>query len=86
VADCTFIDGTCHAKNLVSDGMSAVARDTFERMCHAFADAGGAVLNAVAGNFLAGSSIDLGHSASIACSPSVRRSAVFWHWSYWWAR
>lgn len=62
MADCTFIDVTCHAKNLVSDGMSAVARDTFERMCHAFADAGGAVLNAVAGNFLAGSSIDLRHS------------------------
>jgi hypothetical protein len=59
VADCALWDVTCHARHSVTNAVTGVVQGAFEKMCHEFADAGAAVLKAVANAFLASSTIDL---------------------------
>jgi hypothetical protein len=60
VADCAFYDVACKARSSITGAVTGVVESAFEKMCHAFADAGAAVLKSVADTFLATSTIDLG--------------------------
>lgn len=59
VADCSPIDVICRARSGLTGAVSGVVVGAFEHMCRAFADAGAAVLKAVANAFLTASSVDL---------------------------
>lgn len=60
MADCSPINLLCRTKNSITGAVSGVVEGAFEHMCRAFADAGAAVLEAVANAFLTASTIDLG--------------------------
>jgi hypothetical protein len=62
VADCGPIDLLCKTKNGFTGAVTGVVESGFEKICHAIADAGSAVLKAVSDAFLATSSIDLQHA------------------------
>lgn len=59
MADCSPINLFCQARNGVSGTFTNVVEGAFEHMCRSFAEAGAAVLKAVADAFLATSTIDL---------------------------
>lgn len=60
MADCNQINLLCKAKSSLTGTVSGVVEGAFEHMARAFADAGAAVLGAVADAFLTASTIDLG--------------------------
>lgn len=62
MADCNAINLLCKAKGGITGAVTGVVEGAFEHMCRAFADAGAAVLTAVAEAFLTASTIDLGKS------------------------
>lgn len=62
MADCNQINLLCKAKNGITGTVSGVVEGAFEHMARAFADAGAAVLGAVADAFLTASTIDLGNA------------------------
>lgn len=60
MADCSAINLVCKARNGITGAVTGVVEGAFEHMCRAFADAGAAVLEAVAEAFLTASTINLG--------------------------
>ncbi|HEX3588917.1 MAG TPA: hypothetical protein VHV74_04735, partial [Pseudonocardiaceae bacterium] len=62
MADCSFYDVACKTRNSLTGAVTGVVESAFEKMCREFADAGAAVLKAVADTFLASSTIDLGNA------------------------
>ncbi|GAA0628260.1 hypothetical protein GCM10009547_34860 [Sporichthya brevicatena] len=62
MADCAPLDVFCQARSALGSAVSGVVESAFEAMCRQFAEAGAAVLKAVADAFLTASTIDLAKS------------------------
>ncbi|MGQ0842806.1 MAG: hypothetical protein ACT4QF_01605 [Sporichthyaceae bacterium] len=59
MAECAFYDVACKARGSLTGAVTGAVESAFDKMCRAFAEAGAAVLKAVADGFLASSTIDL---------------------------